>query len=170
MFNIYLCCRHRLGDGAKEITKAGVEVFGAEGTRLMCWPHTYRNLVPRMSAIKKINKKLQEGLLADIESLLWSYHNEETFGLVFDLLESKYTVDTNHSSQEKIALREFFSYFREQWGPASPVFRWYEGAHPWRVSNNQGIEGTNKYIKKEHTFKRRCPLGTFMDIVDRMVG
>ena len=47
--------------------------------------------------------------------------------------------------------------------------RWYEGAHPWSMSNNQGIEGTNKAIKKDHTFKRRCPLGTFLDVVDRMV-
>ena len=49
------------------------------------------------------------------------------------------------------------------------ISRWYEGAHPWSVSNNQGIGGTNKAIKKDHTFKRRCPLGTFMDLVDRMV-
>ena len=33
----------------------------------------------------------------------------------------------------------------------------------------QGIEGTKKAIKKDHTFERRCPLGTFMDIVSRMV-
>ena len=37
------------------------------------------------------------------------------------------------------------------------------------MSNNQGIEGTNKAIKKDHTFKRRCPLGTIVDLVDRMV-
>ena len=49
------------------------------------------------------------------------------------------------------------------------ISRWYEGAYPWSVSNNQGIEGTNKAIKKDHTFKRRCPLGTFMNLVDRMV-
>ena len=66
-------------------------------------------------------------------------------------------------------LEEFFSYFREQWGPDSHVKMWYEGAHPRSVSNNQGIEGTNKSIKQDHTFKRRCPLGTFMDVVDRMV-
>ena len=30
-------------------------------------------------------------------------------------------------------------------------YRWYEGAHPWSVSNNQGIEGTNKAIKKDQT-------------------
>lgn len=49
------------------------------------------------------------------------------------------------------------------------VNRWFEGAHPWGIGNNQGIEGTNKAIKASHTFKRRAPIGTFMDIVGRMV-
>ena len=49
------------------------------------------------------------------------------------------------------------------------ICRWYEGSHPWSVNNNQGIEGLNKQIKKSHTFKRRCPLANFMDIVVRMI-
>ena len=48
-------------------------------------------------------------------------------------------------------------------------YRWFEGAHPWGTGNNQGIEGTNKSIKASHTFKRRAPIGAFMDIVGRMV-
>ena len=71
-----------MGDGAKEITKAGEEVFDMVGTRLMCWPHTYRNLVTRMSALRRENKTLCQ----------------------------------------------------------------------------------------EHTFKRRCPLGTFMNLINRMVN
>ena len=47
--------------------------------------------------------------------------------------------------------------------------RWYEAAAPWMIGNNQGIEGTNKAIKASHTFKRRAPIGGFMDIVGRMV-
>ena len=72
-----------MGDGAREITKAGEEVFGNVGVRLMCWPHTYCNLVPRMSALKNANKKLQEQLMSDIENLQWSVHSEETFRIVF---------------------------------------------------------------------------------------
>ena len=37
------------------------------------------------------------------------------------------------------------------------------------MGNNQGIEGTNKAIKASHTFKRRAPIGAFMEIVMRMV-
>ena len=84
--------RFRMGDGAREITKAGEEVFGNVGVRLMCWPHTYRNLVPRMSAQKNVNKKMQEQLMSDIENLQWSVHSEETFRIVFDLLEAKYVL------------------------------------------------------------------------------
>ena len=47
--------RYRMGDGAKEITKAGLEVFGAYGDRLM----------------------------SDIEFLQWSAHNEVTFHHTF---------------------------------------------------------------------------------------
>ena len=43
--------RYQMGDGAREITKAGLEVFGNVGVRLMCWPHTYRNLLREMSAL-----------------------------------------------------------------------------------------------------------------------
>ena len=50
------------------------------------------------------------------------------------------------------------------------ICRWYEGSHPWSINNNQGIEGLNKQIKKSHTFKRRCPLANFMDIVSRMIN
>ena len=46
-----------MGDGAREITRAGEEVFGKEGVRLMCWPHTYRNLVNNMSKYANYVKK-----------------------------------------------------------------------------------------------------------------
>ena len=31
---------YRMGDGVREIMKAGEEVIGKDGSRLMCWPHT----------------------------------------------------------------------------------------------------------------------------------
>ena len=114
--------RYRMGDGAREISKAGEAVFGQNGKRLMCWPHTYRNLVSKMAALRNHNQKLQQQLLQDIQDLQWSCHSEKTFIVVFDLLEKKY-VDGSHSVQEKILLSNFFEYFRDQWGPESHVFR-----------------------------------------------
>ena len=70
---------------------------------------------------------------------------------------------------ERSVLETFFKYVREQWVD-SPTFRWYEGSHPYHVSNNQGLEGINKEIKAGHTFKRRCPLGNLFEIVARMLN
>ena len=122
----------------------------------------YRNIEKKIAAVRKVDKKLAQQIMDDIAFLQWSCHSEETFRVVFDLLEKKYQ-NINEQTDN------FFEYFREQWGPDSHVSRWYEGAHPWAISNNSGIEGINKAIKKDHTFKRRCPLGTFILIVNRMV-
>ena len=96
-----------MGDGAKEITKAGEEVFDMVGTRLMCCPHTYRNLVTRMSALRRETKTLCQELMSDIQDLQWSCHSEKTFVVVFHLLEKKYTVERNNSVKEAEALEEF---------------------------------------------------------------
>ena len=160
--------KFRMGDGAPEITKAGREVFGEEGIRLMCWSHVYRNVVPRLGEIKRNSVDMGNTIMADIESLQWSALNEETFRIAFDLLEKKY-LEKVMDDKLRNAVQDFFAYFRGQW-VESAVSGWWEGAHPWRVSNNQGLEGTNRVIKADHTFKRRCPLGNFFDIVSRMVN
>ena len=112
-----------MGDGAREITKAGEEVFGDEGARLMCWPHTYRKIIQRLTNLKKVNGKIQQELLHDIESLQWSCHSEHTFDVVFTLLERKYLIDNKHkcTAKENDVLGDFFHYLREQWGTESHV-------------------------------------------------
>ena len=159
--------KFRMGDGAPEITKAGNEVFEDCGMRIMCWSHTYRNTVPRLTEFKRMDKDIGNSILTDIESLQWSALNEVTFRKAYDLLERKYEQMILESKLND-AVKSFFSYFRSQW-VESPVSRWWEGSHPWSVSNNQGLSGTNRVIKADHTFKRRCPLGNFFDIVARMV-
>ena len=46
---------------------------------------------------------------------------------------------------------------------------WFEGSNPFGSSNNQGIEGKNRDIKGSHTFCKRMPLGSFFDVMLRMV-
>lgn len=134
----------------------------------MCWAHVFRNVTPRLGEVKKNNMEIGNAIMADIEFLQWSATNEATFRKAYTLLEQKY-LENDMDDKLHDAVKDFFIYFRKQWVD-SPVFRWWEGAHPWCVSNNQGIEGTNRVIKADHTFKRRCPLGNFFDIVDRMVN
>ena len=52
----------------------------------------------------------------------------------------------------------------------STEFKWYEGAHPWRISNNQGVEGKNKEIKQSHTFRRRLEIGELVEVLVRLVA
>ena len=85
----------------------------------MCWPHVYRNLLPRLIPIKNATPGLHKDLLHDIEELQCSANNEVTFRLAYDLLETKYK--TNNVEQLQV-LEEFFLYFRKQWID-SPVFR-----------------------------------------------
>ena len=125
----------------------------------------FRNVTPKLKALLAVDKKLGSALLQDIEDLQWSVHNEATFRHVYDLLEKKYLDKFVEDPLSQI-FTNFFTYFRNQWVDG-PVFKWYEGANPWHIGNNQGLEGTNKTIKSDHTFKRRCPLGNFIDIVLR---
>ena len=56
----------------------------------MCWPHVYRNVVPRLGQIKKKNLDIGNSIMSDIEDLQWSCSNEATFRIAYDLLENKY--------------------------------------------------------------------------------
>ena len=120
--NMDIIPKYRMGDGAQEISNAGTEIFGDSGTRIMCWPHVYRNLTKRLSQLKKLNQTLADNVLEDIEFLQWSALNE-TFDVLFDLLEKKFITNEGYSKAEHDELVAFFQYFRAQWGPGSHAFR-----------------------------------------------
>ena len=152
-------------DGAKAITKAIDQVFGLQScVRLMCWPHVHRNVVPQIKPVSALNKPLADKLILDIENLQWSSLNEQSFRKCFNLLEEKYL--DNHDHDLRAALSRFFMYMTEVW-VESRKYRWYEGAHPWAVSNNQGVEGKNKEIKQSHTFRKRLGMGEVFSVMLR---
>ena len=132
----------------------------------MCWPHVHRNVVPQIKPVSTLNKPLADKLILDIENLQWSSLNEQSFRKCFNLLEEKYL--DNHDHDLRAALSRFFMYMREVW-VESREYRWYEGAHPWAVSNNQGVEGKNKEIKQSHTFRTRLGMGEMFSVMLRMV-
>ena len=47
----------------------------------------------------------------------------------------------------------------------SKISKWYVGSHPWKIYNNQGIEGTNKNIKQNYTFRRKLELGELISVM-----
>lgn len=114
-----------------------------------------------MKHLKSIDKNIEKSLLNDIEDIQWSANND-TFHLMVKQLERKYCENKSYSEQALSALKIFFSYFKDVW-VNSEEFMWYEGAHPFGSSNNQGIEGKNRDIKASQTFRKRMPLGSFID-------
>ena len=128
--------RYSMGDGAKAISKAGKEAFGSFGnSRLMCWSHTHRAIVPQLKSISTFNKSVSDKILKDIMDIQWSALNEGTFRKLFKLLEKKYV--GMYDAVLNGLINKFFSYMHKVWID-SEEFMWYEGAHPWGVSNNQG--------------------------------
>ena len=125
-----------------------------------------RNVVPQLKCVATFNKEVSKNILDDIEFLQWCVLNEKSFHKVYELLEKKYIDKYDHSLNE--AISKFFSYMRSVW-VESKQNRWFEGAHPWKVSNNQGVEGKNKDIKQSHTFRRRLDLGELFNVLLNMV-
>ena len=80
----------------------------------------------------------------------------------------KYLKDFEKNSSILSALKVLFHYMRKVW-IESTENKWFEGAHPFRSSNNQGIEGRNREIKASHTFRKRMPLGSFIDVMLNLV-
>ena len=157
----------QLGDGAKAITNAGNTVFAdVPFFRLMCWAHVHANLVPRLKGVSALNATVHDKILKDIVNLQWSALNEISFRAGFELLRSKYLGQV-HSVLNGV-ISNFFDYMRKVW-VSSNEFRWYEGANPWGISNNQGVEGKNKDIKLNYTFRRRLELGELFEILVTLV-
>ena len=75
----------------------------------------------------------------------------------------------NYSEQELEKLSAFFDYFRVQWGPDSHVSKWYEGAHPYHPSHNQGLERYNRTIKDYHSYREQLNMGDFVSMMEDIV-
>ena len=84
-------------------------------------------------------------LLKDIETLQWSSSSEETFTRACQLLREKYEVH-NDNPIMKSSLKSFFEYFESTW-VFSKESLWYEGANPYRCSNNElNVDTSHFYL------------------------
>ena len=112
------------------------QVFGEDGVRLMCWSHVFRNIRPKLAAIRKANAALGASMLADIESIQWMAQSEAEFELVCEKFKSHY-LEQDLGEVERKLVTDFIEYFLSQWGPGSHAAGWYAGAHPFSLTNNQ---------------------------------
>ena len=137
-------------------------------TRLMCWAHTSRAIdrSQYLADIRHLDKKVSAKIMEDLYLLQWSVPNEKSFLAVFSLLES------NHSypnlPELDTAVKNFFQYMRSVW-VESEERKWYEGAHPFGPGHNQSIEGINRSIKANQTFRVKLPMGELFMVTLRMV-
>ena len=160
--------RFAMADGAWEMTRSMKEVFGDEVVRLMCWSHTNRNYTKKIKSISKINKNLAKEIDIDICKIQWMVQTEQEFINVYELFEKKY-MEGNFIGKEKEAIEIFFSYFRAQWGPGSHVSKWYEGANPFSISSNQGVENKNLEIKDDFSYRERLDMTKFVKMQEGIV-
>jgi hypothetical protein len=105
--------RYIMGDGAQAISKAGKEAFGSIGqySRLMCWSHTHRAIVPQLKSISTVNKSVSDKILKDIMDIHWSALNEGTFRKSFIILGKKY--DGKYDAVLNSLINKFFSYMHK---------------------------------------------------------
>ena len=112
------------------------QVFGEDGVRLKCWSHVFRNIRPKLAAIRKANVALGASMLADIESIQWMAQSEAEFELVCEKFKSHY-LEQDLGEVERKLVTDFVEYFLSQWGPRNHAAGWYAGAHPFSLTNNQ---------------------------------
>ena len=131
----------------------------------MCWSHMHCVILPQIKIIK--SKEIEKSLIKDIEEIQRSA-NMYTFDKMIDLVKEKYFESKAIEHTVIESLKDFFSDFRSIWVHTKEKY-WFEGAHPFGSSNNQGIEGQNRKIKASFTFRRKMPLGSFFNCVLKMV-
>ena len=138
-------------------------------TRLMCWAHTSRALdrSQQLAAIRAVDKVIANKILEDIHLLQWSVQNEESFRAVFRLLVSKHCYPDQPELNN--AVQAFFEYMRGTW-VESEEFRWFEGAHPFGPGHNNSLEGINKSIKENQTFRLKLAMGELVKVTLRLVS
>ena len=149
------------------------QVFGEETERLMCWPHVTRNIDDKIALLKKEskNEELAAKVDADIDYFQWAT-TETEYEVNYKALVDKYTKEenvVNYTTEEEDALKKFFDYVDDNWGPKTPVKNWFAGSNPFSLTQNQGIEGKNKAIKASYTFKSRVSIGKLFQIVEVML-
>ena len=93
-----------------------LQAFGEEGVRLMCWAHVFRNIRPKLAAIRKANPALGESMLSDIESIQWMAQSEEEFNMVCEQYKEHY-LQQELTELERKLVTDFITYFLAQWGP-----------------------------------------------------
>ena len=154
----------------------------------MCWSHVFRNIRPKLAAIRKANAALGASMLADIESIQW-------------MAQSEAEMSWCARSSSRTTLSRISARWRGSWSPtssstslasgalvatlpdgmlvhtpsASPTIRYVVNFFkcfsivPFFIQLVQGLEGTHKEVKQNHTFRTELPLGQLIQMLEQLV-
>ena len=106
-----------------------------------------------MKGVRKINKELGNNILNTIKEIQRLVTSREEFSIIHNHLVKGY-MEGRYTLEENIEMKKFFDYFTLQWGPGSHVSNWWEGAHPYNIGHNQGVERKNLSIKDNYSYRQ----------------
>lgn len=142
-----------ISDAAPAIRNAFYEVFESAKQNVICYIHVQRN-ISKQSYKTDDNKKL---IMQDFLTIQKSAHETE-FDKACELFIKKWTP----------AEPEFCAYFPAEW-LRKDTKNWYDGYSPFVPAHNNGQEGFNLHIKRDHTMRERLPFNTFKVVLNEMI-
>lgn len=140
-----LCPNVIVSDAAPSIRNAFYGSFESARQNVICYIHVQRNI----SKFKYRSKENKELIMKDF-IILQASASEEEFDKLSDLFLKKW------SPSEP----EFTRYFEAEWLRESTK-NWYAGYSSFVPNHNNGQEGYNNHIKRDHTLRERLPPNTF---------
>ena len=166
-----------------------IPVFGEDGVRLMCWAHVFRNIRPKLAAIRKANPALGASMLADVESIQWMVQSEAEFEDVCKnnkrhylqqeltdverkLWWTSWSISLLSGGLEAMLLTGMLALTlsASQTTRCNLICKEYLENYFFIFFSNQGMEGNHKEIKANHTFRTELPLGQFIQVLEQLVN
>ena len=114
-----------------------------------CSVHVTSNLEKKLNSVR--DKDIREEIISDI-ALLQLCESEQVFDAAVTLFMKKWEKE----------VPEFLLYLKESWLGENKY--WFEGSALHIPSTNNGIESTNRVIKRQFTFRERLPVDRFFTV------
>lgn len=140
-----LCPNVVVSDAAPSIRNAFYSSFESAKQNVICYVHVQRNI----SKFKYGSKENKELIMKDFITLQESA-TEDEFDNLSDLFLNKWLPSEP----------EFCRYFEAEWLKEGTK-NWYAGYSSFVPNHNNGQEGYNNHIKRDHTLRERLPPNTF---------
>lgn len=136
-----------VADGAGAIAAGFKETFDDNETIIvMCYFHVIKNVKKMMASKYPVKQDDRDKVLKDIGKIHNS-HSKVVFDRSIHLFSEKWTRE----------YADFCKYFVDVWHVKHPG--WYNGFLPKCPSTNNGTEGFNSALKRNHTYRELMPLG-----------